>query len=156
MFIDTIAHDGGRAATIQSIYTKIKGSGALLQTFKAENFLGKRVRMSGYMKSENVKEWAGFWLNVNQTGTENSFFFDNMKDRPIKGTSGWVKYEIVFDVPVYASTIRFGAIIHGTGQIWFDDLRFEIVDDSVKTTGWTNQANRVEYSTEPVNLDFEK
>ena len=61
--------------------------------------------------------------------------FDNMSDRPIVGTTDWKKYDIVLDVPNNASNIAFGALLSGTGQIWFEKLTFEIVDTSVKTTG---------------------
>jgi len=156
IFIDTVARGGKKAATIKSIDKRIIGSGALVQTCKADNYFGKRVRMSGYVKSENVVDWSALWLRVNAAGTEEFLSFDNMEDRRIKGTTSWTKYEIVFDVPTNASIIKFGAILHGTGQIWFDDITFEIVDDSVKTTGFSNASVSNIIPSEPANLDFEK
>lgn len=42
----------------------------------------------------------------------------------------------------------------GKGQIWFDSIRFEIVDKSVATTGKEESS---EYEQEePMNLDFDK
>ena len=130
-----IQHDGKSVMTIKSIDQEIKGFGSFMQESKPEKYIGKRIRMTGYMKSKDVTDWAGFWLRVDQTGSKEYLSFDNMQDRSIKGTTDWKKYEIVLDVPNNASKIAFGALISGTGQIWFDDLNFEIVDKSVRTTG---------------------
>jgi hypothetical protein len=147
--------DGKNAATIKSIEKKIKGFGTLMQQSKPDKYLGKRVRMTGFVKSENVTDWSGLWLRVDQTGSQQPLSFDNMSDRPIKGTTGWTKYEIVLDVPTNASLMAFGALLHGTGQIWFDNITFEVVGNDVPTTG---SGNRKESATrdEPTNLDFEK
>lgn len=140
--------DGKSAATIKSLEKKITGFGTLMQNCLPDKYLGKRIKMSGYMKSKDVLSWAGFWLRVDQKDSKKPLSFDNMHDRVIKGTTDWQKYEIVLDVPANASNIAYGALLNGTGQIWFDDLTFEIVNDSVLTTG-----NK---PTEPQNLNFEE
>ena len=154
-----------RVATIKSIDKKIKGFGTLMQNCQSGNYLGKRVRMSGYMKTENVNKWAGFWFRVDGKRMGDVLAFDNMydgkKNRSIKGTSDWTKYEIVLDIPSSATNLAYGALLGGTGQIWFDNITFEIVDNSVSTTGYTNdkkesQAPEKIYYANPTNLDFEK
>jgi len=144
---------GKNAASIKSIDPAIEGFGTLMQTIVAKNYLGKRVRMSGLMKSKDVNEWAGFWLRVDQPNSQQSLSFDNMQDRAVKGTTDWKKYEIVLDVPNNASNMAFGALISGTGQIWFDDLTFEIVNTSVPTTAKGMPSPQL--SDKPVNLSFE-
>jgi len=159
----SIAKSGDFSATIKSIDNKIDGFGTLMQHCLPDKFIGKRIRMSGFIKSENVNEWAGLWLRVDVDTV--SVSFDNMhdlKDRSITGTTDWKRYEIVLDVPTNASTISYGALLHGTGQIWFDNLTFEVVDKTVKTTGISNECkiqNGRECPgviNEPTNLDFEK
>lgn len=54
-----------------------------------------------------------------------------------------------------ASLIAYGALLNGAGQIWFDNITFEIVDDNVPTTGSVNGKKSVTQD-EPANLDFEK
>lgn len=148
--------DGKTAATIKSIDKKIEGFGTLMQTCGANKYLGKRVRMSGYIKSENVESWAGLWFRVDQVGSTVPLSFDNMYDRAVKGTTAWTKYEIVLDIPATASNLAYGALLDGTGQIWFDNITFEIVDASVKTTGKNQSQNEtMPRLEEPVNLDFE-
>lgn len=152
MGIDKSAgYNGKNAATIKSVKVEIDGFGTLMQDFLAEKYKGKRIRMSGYMKSENVADWAGFWLRVDQENSNQPLSFDNMEGRAVKGTTDWKKYEIVLDVPHKASSIAFGALLSGAGQIWFDDLKFEVVDNSVLVTGKISTDAK-----EPLNLDFEK
>lgn len=141
---------GKKAATIKSIDSEIDGFGTLMQNSSASQYLGKRVRMTGYMKSKDVKTWAGLWMRVDQAGGKSSLAFDNMHNRAVKGTTDWKKYEIVLDVPAQASNIAYGALLHATGQIWFDNLSFEIVDKSVPTTDLRQTA------ATPTNLSFEE
>lgn len=148
-------YDGGNAATIKSINKRIKGFGTLMQQSRPDKFLGKRVRMSGYLKTQDVKSWAGFWMRVDSKTSSKSLSFDNMNDRNISGTTDWKKYEIVLDVPEGSSLIAFGALIEGTGQIWFDDIQFEIVDDTVPITGLFLKGSPYPTHDEPVNLGFE-
>jgi hypothetical protein len=150
--------DGKNAATIKSIDKKIKGFGTLMQICLPDKYLGKRVRMTGYMKTKDVSEWAGFWFRVDQPNSNISSSFDNMHDgkrnRSVKGTTDWMKYEIVLDVALDASDLAFGALLSGTGQIWFNKISFEVVDKSVETTG--NDTENAMPCNEPTNLDFEK
>ena len=156
---------GGKVATIKSTDKKIDGFGTLMQNCKPGNYLGNRVRMSGCMKTENVSDWAGLWFRVDGTSVRDFLAFDNMhdgkKNRSVKGTHDWEKYEIVLDVPAGATNLAYGALLGGTGQIWFDHITFEIVDNSVPTTGYTQKETNEKAperwgNDEPTNLDFEK
>lgn len=147
--------NGKNAATIKSIDKKIDGFGTLMQQCLPNKYLGKRIKMTAFIKSENVINWAGLWLRVDQAGSQQPLSFDNMSNRPIKGTSDWTKYEIVLDVPSNASLLAYGVLLDGTGQIWFDNITFEIVADNVPSTGSIN-SKKSPTVDEPINLDFEK
>lgn len=147
--------NGKNAATIKSIDKKIDGFGTLMQQCVPDKYLGKKIKMTAFVKTENVTDWAGLWLRVDQTGSNQSLSFDNMSDRPIKGTTNWAKYEIILDVPNNASLIAYGALIDGTGQIWFDNITFEIVSDFAPSTS-SSSAKKYPTIDEPINLDFEK
>lgn len=149
--------DGNNAATIKSIAKEIKGFGTLMQTITPANYIGKRIRMSGMLKSKDVTNYAGLWLRIDGADSKQPIAFDNMSDRPVKGTTDWKKYEIVLDVPAEASKIAFGALLNGTGQIWFDSIKFEIVDKTIPTTGKPiDQIKQRPQPETPVNLDFEE
>lgn len=129
--------DGKNCATIQSKEKRIRGFASLMQTASATKFLGKRLKMSGYLKVQDVKKYAGFWLRLDSYNEKHKYKmlgFDNMSNRKINGNIGWTKYEIVLDVPVETTKIAYGALLFGTGKIWFDDITFEIVDETVPTT----------------------
>ena len=133
--------DNSRPATIESVDKLINGFGTLMRNIPADSFRGKKVRMSGFMRSEHVERWAGFWLRIDCAGEERYTAddkrkgeFDNMSNRSVKGTTGWKEYEVVLYVHPTASNIAFGALLNGTGQVWFDKVKLEIVADDVPST----------------------
>jgi hypothetical protein len=138
-YIDsTIKHETKFSVTLKSKDEDISGFATLMQNMNPEKYLGKRVRMTGYLKSQEVVDWSGFWFRVDQANSTQFLAFDNMLNRAISGDTDWKKYEIVLDVPTNASNIAFGALLSKTGQIWFDDIEFEIVDNSVPVTNDPN------------------
>ncbi len=128
--------------------------GSLMQLISSQQYLGKRIRMSGYMKTRGVTAWAGFYLRVDKEGGKEPLSFDNMADRHIVGNTNWTQYKLEADVPFNASKIAFGARLHGPGQLWFDDVQIEVIGNS------TIQAETVLCDTSlkrfPENLDFEQ
>ncbi len=148
--------DGQNTATIKSTAKKIHGFGTLMQQCNPDKYLGKRVRMTAYMKTSNVTGWAGIWFRVDGTGNK-TLSFDNLhdgkKDRSVKGSTEWNKYEIVLDVPLHATNLAFGALLVGTGQIWFSSIAFEVVDTLVEVT---DKSKNYMPLSEPTNLNFEK
>lgn len=70
----------------------------------------------------------------------------------INGTNQWNYFSVVLDVPVKSELIAFGILLNGHGQIWMDELRFEIVDESVPVT---EKRPSEDLLNEPVNLNFE-
>ena len=106
-------------------------------------------RLSGYLKTRDVAEWSGLWLRVD--GPNSMLAFDNMSSRPVKGTTGWSRYEVVLDVPEAALRLAFGPVLLGTGQVWADDLTLDVVDPKdIKTTTHARS-----HDERPSNLDFE-
>ena len=104
--------------------------------------------MSGFVKLEGVRQWAGLWMRVDKNSS--AVAFDNMEDRPIKGTSDWHRYEVVLDVPKDATDIAFGVLLAGPGSVWLNSATFETVESDVPTTG--HDARRAD---KPTNLNFQ-
>jgi hypothetical protein len=144
-------HDGGKASGfIKATATELHGFGTLMQTASATTFRGKRVRFSGYVKAEKVQSgWAGLWFRIDGPQAEEVLGFDNMQRRPIKGSTDWVRYEIVLDVPDTAAALAFGLLLNGNGEVWMDDLKFEVVTLAVPTTSTLPRSA-------PQNLNFEQ
>jgi transcriptional regulator with XRE-family HTH domain len=142
---------GKSSAFLGSVDKKIDGFGTLMQSSSAEEYLGKRVKMTAWVKSENVADWAGMWLRVD--GKDKMLSFDNMQNRPIKGTGDWKKCEIVLDVPAESVSLNFGILLAGTGKVWFDDIAFEVVGDNTSLTDILSNGSPTK---QPANLGFDK
>lgn len=105
--------------------------GVATGSFPVQAAAGKRIRYSGYIKTENItRGFAGLWWRVD--GASGVLAFDNMQDRGVKGTTEWKRYEIDLPVAADAKNINFGALHSGDGSAWFDGLSVEI--DSVPYT----------------------
>jgi len=142
---------GSRSAFLESIDKNINGFGTLMQTCLADDYMGKRVKMTAYIKSKDVSDRAVMWIRVDDSNQPPKVLgFGDTQDGPIKGTTDWAKYEIILDVPVESATLNFGVLLSGTGKVWLDGISFEVVNKmETETTG--NHVNK-----KPTNLDFSK
>jgi hypothetical protein len=76
--------------------------------------------------------------------------FDNMQDRPIKGTTDWQRYNVVLNVPPDSTGISFGILLDGAGEVWLSGTKFDVVGADVPATGVEDR----KVPDNPVNLDF--
>ncbi|WP_240508056.1 hypothetical protein [Virgibacillus indicus] len=148
---NSVVHSGNYSAYLKSKDEKARSFATLMQQIKSDKYRGERVRFSAFVKSTDVKESAGLWMRVDHSSGE-VLAFDNMMNRPIKGTNEWNHLSVVLDIPIKSEVIAFGVLLNGSGQIWMDKLGFEVVDDSVPVT---EQSPTEGLSNEPVNLNFE-
>ncbi len=134
-----VAHGGHPSVSIRSIVEK-DGFRAVTQLIKADAYRGKRVRLTGYLKTRDVRWHAGVWLRVDGPDAK-LLAFDNMSDRPVLGTADWSQHAVVLDVPEAALRLAFGVLLHSpTGQVWARELK-----ESLPST-----------PDRPENLDFER
>jgi hypothetical protein len=141
-----------KVAYLKSIGTKIKGFGTIMQSFEPTDFLGKKVKLTACIQTIDVKGWCGMWMRVDGQKKGETLSFDNMGDRPIKGTTPWTKYEIILDVPETAINISYGVLTSGTGNALMDSFTFEIISDSEPSTG-NALASKLK---KPTNTNFEE
>jgi len=147
----TVFRTGSSSGYVKSKSTP-QGFGTLMQMCAADDYRGKRVRMTADIKAEAVESWAGMWMRVDGAGGT-MLSFDNMQGRPIKGSVDWQRYEIVLDVPKKSVHLAFGVLLDGRGQVWIDNLAFEEVQKDVATT--EGQKALPKYPSAPTSLDFE-
>ncbi|MCA9492492.1 MAG: hypothetical protein KC621_21310 [Myxococcales bacterium] len=67
--------------------------------------------------------------------------FDNMQERPIRGTQDWTRHEIVLDVPTGATNIAFGILVAGKGTVW--------IDRGAESVAFDNMQDRALGGTQP-------
>ena len=103
--------------------------GVATGTLPASRAAGKKVRYSGYIKTEGVtRGFAGLWWRVD--GPSGVLAFDNMQSRQVKGTTDWTRYTIELPVDASVKNINFGALLPGDGTAWFDALTIELDGES--------------------------
>ena len=157
----------GYVRSIAKVPTEGDPFGALIQSISAREYRGKRLRLSGYVRTDSVTgKGAGLWMRIDSPTRTTAF--DNMVgyDRPILGDVEWAKQSVVLDVADDAIGVTFGLLLSGGGVARVDDMTLEVVDVSVPTTGAVNlipdgrdSVAQIAYYTRqghaPENLDFE-
>lgn len=148
---NTNFHSGKQSVKIiETANTSSNDFATVMQQFSAKNYLNKRIKLSAYLKSEEIKDWGGIWFRIDGRNFE-QLKFDNMQDRPVVGTNPWNYYSSVLDVPKESEILNFGFLLQGSGKLWADDFSFEIVDKDVPTTDFNSKQI---YPDEPMNLSF--
>jgi hypothetical protein len=158
-----VSQHGHKCAFIESTVNPPKDFCTLMQFCSDQDFKGKRIKMTGYIKSQGQDETASMWIRIDDVNKNTDLDFDNMMDRPIVGTKDWTKCEIIFDVPDSKCVVNYGFILSGTGKIWVDNVSFETVSNStIKTAHELREVFPSQYRIpeglplKPTNLDFEE
>ena len=144
----TTAFTGNSSGYLRSNKADPKGFGTYMQTIDATDYRGKRMQLTAYVKSDRLVDWAAVWMRVD-AGSTPGIAFDNMRDRPIKGSQDWTQYRIVLDVENRATAIAFGILLSGQGTVWIDDVALDAVSTDVPVTDVMLKTKS------PRNLDFE-
>jgi hypothetical protein len=118
-----------------SIACKVPVLVYLRQSPVAPAWWGKRVRFSGWIKTENVvprteaigpAQGAALYVSVSDKSGP-------VHNSVVVGTTPWTYRELVVDIPpggnpaTQAAFIPMGVSLNGTGQVWVRDLKFEEV-----------------------------
>ena len=120
---------GKRSATLMSTVEKPQSYGTLMQNFQpGEEYRGKRIRLSAYLRTQEVAKEAGLWIVIYDKKHPEG---RNMEKAPIKGTTDWTRYEWVLDVPDTAQMISFGIDLTGRGKVGVDHFKIEAVGSEV-------------------------
>ena len=150
---DAFKEDLRRASAMTSAAQKNDGPpfGVATATFPIAVAAGKRIRFSGYIKTQGIThDWAGLWWRVD--GKSGVLAFDNMHDRGATGTTDWKRYEIDLQVPADGNNLHdftvspapdnsFDATLAATGIPLFAlDLRKVPANSPVAT--WLNQPHK--------------
>lgn len=128
---NTTSRNSNSVYTIKSFVKEARGFGTYVSEMPATRFAGKKLRMTGYVKTNEAKTLGGFLII-----TDGSFpASDKMKvtnnDDDKKQTiwsPEWIKTELEVEIPADAINIQYGVLLEGNGQIWFDEISFEIID----------------------------
>jgi hypothetical protein len=129
-----VRHGGIASGRLQSLPGVEEGFASLQQAIRGEAYRNKRVRLVGYVRTEDMPDTnqAAMWLRIDGEGR--TLALDNMSDRAPAGPHGWLKHEIVLDVPLDAVGLVCGLILSGAGKAWVDDVSIAVVGPDVAVT----------------------
>jgi len=96
------------------------------QSVDATPWRGQRLSVSAWIRSEGMDDWGGLYVRVDDVSGKRLAFGNNRK-LPVRGTTGWRRYQVVLDVPKNAKTLSFGVHLNGNGSLWADDFSLEQV-----------------------------
>lgn len=85
------------------------------------DFDGTTLELRGFLRTENVTDFAGLWMR--EDGNTPSLAFDNMNSQKLKGTTGWQQYSIRLPLHPDAKTLYLGVLMAGSGRTWAADLQ---------------------------------
>lgn len=126
------------------------GHATLMQSVAVTNYIGKRVRFSGHLRAENVGGSATIWLRADDSRGR-YIAFNNLEtlktNGALKGSTSWMRREVVLDIPEGSQSLNFGFYLSGSGHARFAGLDLRVVGHDVPVTG--PQEKDV-----PENLDF--
>jgi hypothetical protein len=125
----TVSHTGQASGVVRSKASAPGGVGTLMQVFAARDYRGQRIRVSAYVRAEDVMGWAALWVRVGDSKYQLSYFdrrLDGLSFSTVAGTTDWARHEIVLDVPQDGGVIALGISLEGTGHIWLDDVQIQV------------------------------
>jgi RNA polymerase sigma factor (sigma-70 family) len=108
--------------------------GARIFVAPIDKIRGKRIRVTGWIKTADLTELAG--LQMAAYGPDGKVLVvDNAEcTRPIHGDTDWRQYQMVQDIPQEATQIVVGAVLFCSGEIWLDDFQVQVVSNDVPLT----------------------
>jgi hypothetical protein len=148
-----VQHEGRNALRLRSLRAS-DGFATVMTKVPAEPYRGQKLRFSAAVRWADVTGQAGLWMRVDGQTPGRPLAFDNMHDRALRGTHDWERYEVVLPVEREAGQIAYGLLLGGEGQTWLDDVRLEVVPDTVPPTGTPVPPRPA--PGPPTNLDFEE
>ncbi len=166
--------NGETSATISSMREPAR-VGGIGQTVDATPFRGKRVGLSVDLRTQDVTRGATLWISAYDTeGNHVDNKQDSVPDDAEHRKNGlddhqrllkdleWDTAHVELDVPDQARVVTYGVGLIGSGQLWVDDVRIEVVSAEIPDSANEFPANTYGIPAapsaptgEPRNLDFE-
>lgn len=127
------ALDSGRKKSgTQSMRIKRIGPepyGTVMQVIDAAPLAGKTVRLSAWMRTEDIPANArGAGLVLTAMRGSSILAWEFMKRARLRGTTDWQRVSIELALPARTTRLEAGATLEGAGTAWVDDFELEIVE----------------------------
>jgi len=161
------AHGGRTYLEIRSTHQGTPSIFAARQDIAGKLYLGKRVRLRAYLKTDAVADAA--YVSI-ASFSNSPTIFATSEDQGSKGKTDWRPHEAVVDVPADAEGLSIAVVLRGAGSAGVDDASLEVVDPAkvpltpTSKVALPNPEKRARDLAEvlskmpdrPQNLDFER
>lgn len=143
-----VRHGGAASGRIRSRVVRPRGTAMLLQSLRADDARGRRLRLVAWVRGAAVDSGS---LLVQVMAVDSGLGSEGISRAAcdLTGTFDWRRCELVFDVPARADTIHVSPSLEGRGTLWVDDLVLDQVASDVPVS-WVDQR-----PNGPTNGDFE-
>jgi len=160
-------HTGSSSAVIESStpQSDLNSQVAVFQACRAVDFQGKRAQFTIYMLGVDGFGSAEVWLRVDDPANA------NVQERigivrqaaPLASPADWTVALATIDVPLSATILTYGIILHGPGPLLIDTAQLSVIDADGSTREEPSRdptANEMLMNTGsvpryPQNMDFE-
>jgi C-terminal processing protease CtpA/Prc len=115
-----IVHSGHWAVRLDRTQNPSEQFSAVRSSIPVD-FAGARVELRGFLRTENVSDFAGLWLR--EDGDSGVIAIDNMQNQHLGGTHEWQEFAVALPLDSEARHLVFGALLSGSGATWVDDLQ---------------------------------
>jgi C-terminal processing protease CtpA/Prc len=105
-------------------------NGHELLSYQLPNYYkGKKISLSGYLKTKNATDDAELWIGIMPSTAKQT------TRQKITGATDWTKYKITLKLnPLRTNNITVGVFLKDTGQIWLDNLKIKIDGKDINKT----------------------
>jgi len=137
---------GKHCLMIDAMDLKFKAVSAV-QTLSAEEFAGKRVRLTSAIRGvpvpsdleeEELKNYGQAYISIEVFRTDKSNFWRTIAaESAVKGfarESSWRNHEIVIDIPKNAENIQISLVCQAKNKAWFDGVTLDVLPNKKKIT----------------------
>ena len=104
---DKIVHSGQRSVRLERNAQSAGEFSVLGRTIPWE-FSGKVIEIRGFLRTENVSGFAGFWMR--QDKRSEMLSLENMERQQLNGTHDWAEYKITLPIHPETEALVFGVI----------------------------------------------
>lgn len=131
----------GATLSLLSTVAEPPGFGTVATFLPAERAHQRRVVLSGDLRARGVTGGASLWLRVDKAGT--MLLLENGTDHPVRGDTVWAHREVSLPVPAGATTLVFGVLLQGGGEVTARDVRLRVTDSITVDAPMAPDAKRV-------------
>jgi len=124
------AYESRPAGFVESHVQHPHSYAGLCQWLRADHYWGKRVRLTAFLKTENITRGACLFMHL-----DTRYGYRYWTSMPVlRGNNDWRQYSVVIDVPTEAQGLIYSGLLSGSGRLLMADVHIETVGKNIPLT----------------------